>query len=130
MTEAAMIEKIVDAMIKLKGLRRRLLKWLFPELVTLANDLMKYCHETGGEGMVLVTQEQFNNLKEFARDIIMDECWDLGGTQSRDGGDVQEWAENLGFIVKKKATREEADGSGGLFDEGEARFVFAEILAE
>lgn len=68
-------------------------------------------------------------LKEFARDIIADECWDLGGSQSRDGADVQEWALKLGLIVKGKATKEQADNSGGLFEEGDEICKFAEILA-
>lgn len=69
-------------------------------------------------------------LKKFARDIIQDECWDLGGSQSRDGADVQEWAESLGLIEKRPATQEDVDTSNGLCEVGDDWYVFTDVLKE
>lgn len=80
-----------------------------------------------------VTCGVFNDndkLKQFARDIISDECWDLGGSQNRDGADVQDWAESLGLIKKGKATAEQAEASDGLFEEGDDFYTFSDILKD
>jgi hypothetical protein len=88
----------------------------------------------GNEAEVLLDVERLKTenakLKEFARDIITDECWDLGGSQSRDGVDVQDWAEKLGLIVKGKATAEQAEASNGLCEEGDDWYTFSDILKD
>jgi hypothetical protein len=69
-------------------------------------------------------------LKQFARDIIWDECWDLGGSQSRDGATVQDQAEQLGMIVKDKATSEDVEAHAGLFDLGDDIYRLADWMKE
>lgn len=71
--------------------------------------------------------EENEKLKEFARTIIKDECWDL---QTRDGGDVTCLAYKLGLLEKTPATKEQADGAEGLYDEGEPIDTFTDILKE
>jgi hypothetical protein len=73
---------------------------------------------------------QNDKLKEFARNIIMDECWDLGGTQNRDGATVQDLAERLGLIELGSATQEDADASDGLFEKGDAFYRFSDMMKE
>ena len=75
--------------------------------------------------------KEIADLKKFARCIIRDECWDLGGSQNRDGADVQDWAKTLGLIAFKGiATQEDVDTSGGLFEVGDNFYTFTDILKE
>ena len=74
--------------------------------------------------------EENKKLKKFARFIIEDECFDLGGLQSRYGGDVQGMALELGLIVQGPATREDVEAGPGSFEEGDVIFHFSDMLKE
>lgn len=68
-------------------------------------------------------------LKEFARSVIEDVCWDIGGNAlgELDGGDVQAFAERLGLIIPHVAT--EADlHEDSDFEVGDTFYEFSEIL--
>lgn len=73
-----------------------------------------------------MTNEQIENLKTFAREIIIDECWDLGGSQSRDGGSVQDLAEKLGLIEPRLATQDDVETCD--CEEGERIFQLTGFL--
>lgn len=64
-----------------------------------------------------------DNLKEFARRVIK-QMWD---NLDVDGGDVQSWAEELGLIKSRIATKEdETDYSD--FCAGDEIFEFSDVL--
>ena len=64
-------------------------------------------------------------LKEFARHIIQNECWDL---QEPDGGDTQDLAEKLGLIESFIATEQDVDIEFDEFEVGDTLFRFSIIL--
>ena len=68
-------------------------------------------------------------LKEFAREIILDECWDLGGSHSRDGAAVQDLADNLGLIELTPANDDDVD-QHEYIGVGDPIYKFSEILNE
>ena len=65
-------------------------------------------------------------LKEFARKMIEDVCWDL---LEPDGGDMQEVAEKLGLIKSTKATEEDIDEESD-FEVGDTIYKFTDILKD
>ena len=67
-----------------------------------------------------------NKLKEFARTIIVDYCWDLGDP---DGGNVQELAEKLGLIEPHVATEEDINSEFDRYEVGDTIYKFTEILS-
>ncbi len=46
--EEAVIEHIVDTLIKLKGWRRKLIMWLWPDIRDIAETLREYCWKDCG----------------------------------------------------------------------------------
>jgi len=64
-------------------------------------------------------------LKEFARQIIKDYCWNI---KDVDGGSVQDLAEKLGLIEKHIA--EDVNPEFDNYDVGDEIFIFTEILKE
>lgn len=69
---------------------------------------------------------ELDKLKEFARKIIKDECWDM---QEPDGGDTQDLAEKLSLIKPTTATAEDVDDFSD-FEVGDTIFKFTDILKE
>ena len=67
-----------------------------------------------------------NNLKEFARYVIGDQCWSLFDI---DALDVQDKAEKLGLVVSCVATEADVDKYSD-FDVGDTVYQFSEILKE
>ncbi len=65
-------------------------------------------------------------LKEFARHIICQYCWNI---DDPDGGDIQGWAEKLRLIVPHVATAEDVDDESD-FEVGDTIFKFSELLQE
>ena len=61
---------------------------------------------------------------EFARQVIMDYCWDIFVP---DGGDIQDRAVKLGLIEPKTATAEDADPERDIF-QGDTIYVFTDKL--
>ena len=70
-------------------------------------------------------QAELKNLKEFARNIIENQCWDLC---EPDGGTIQELAEKLGLIVPFIATEQDINDEFGDFEVGDTIFKFSEVL--
>jgi len=68
-----------------------------------------------------------DNLKEFARSIIKDYCWDLGDP---DGGSVQDLAEKLGLIEPHIATEADVDPEWDDYEAGDTVYKFSEILRD
>jgi len=68
-------------------------------------------------------------LKEFARSVIKEVCWDIGGTRLRelDGGNVQAFAERLGLIKRHFVTESDKDKYPDC-DVGDPIFKFSDIL--
>jgi hypothetical protein len=64
-------------------------------------------------------KEQLDAAREFARRIIQ-ASWD---GSSVDGGEVQEWAQELGLIFSRKATKADAQDYPEL-EEGYDMFEF------
>ena len=73
------------------------------------------------------TVKDINNLKEFARSIIKDYCWDLGDP---DGGSVQDLAEKLGLIEPHIATEADVDPEWDDYEAGDTVYRFSEILRD
>jgi hypothetical protein len=69
-------------------------------------------------------QAENKRLKEFARQVIMDVCWDM---HEPDGGDMQDIAEKLGLIKPTIATEDDIDDESD-FEVGDTIFKFADIL--
>ncbi len=51
-------------------------------------------------------KEKLDAAREFARRVIQ-ESWDSGGDV--DGGSIQTWAQELGLIFSRKATKADAE---------------------
>lgn len=68
--------------------------------------------------------EKLKILKEFARKIIGDYCWNLADP---DGGDIQDIAEKLGLIAPKIATEEDVHEESD-FEIGDMIYKFTDIL--
>lgn len=49
MTKEEVLNEIYEALLKPKGFRRRLLKWLFPEIIRVAEILREYFWNQGNE---------------------------------------------------------------------------------
>ena len=71
--------------------------------------------------------KDIDNLKEFARSIIKDYCWDLGDP---DGGSVQDLAEKLGLIEPHIATEADVDPEWDDYEAGDTVYKFSEILRD
>ena len=69
-------------------------------------------------------QAEIEKLKEFARKVIQDVCWDM---YVLDAGDVQEFAEKLGLIKPTTVTEEDNYPD---FEVGDIIYKFSEILKE
>jgi len=69
--------------------------------------------------------ERIKKLKTFAKDIIMEYCWNLGDP---DGGSIQDLAENLGLIEPKIATAEDVSEYSD-FEEGDTIYKFTDLLS-
>ena len=65
-----------------------------------------------------------DNLIEFARVVIQQECWAL---DPLDGCEIQDFAERLGFIAKHTVTAEGVDDD---FEVGDTIYKFTDVLAE
>ena len=79
--------------------------------------------------IVLDERAENNQLKDFARPVIRQECWSLF---PQDGGDLQRLAEELGLIVSDVATQEDVDNAlyEGYYEVGDDMRKFAKILEE
>jgi len=120
--------------------------------LTAENKKLKRPMKSAGfkaEGMMAVGQELINRdrqrdelisenenlfaenkiLKEFARSVIKEVCWDLGGTRLRelDGGNVQAFAARLGLIKRHTITEADKDKYPDR-DVSDPIFKFSEIL--
>lgn len=76
-------------------------------------------------------RDENERLKKFARPVIEQECWSIF---DQDGGDIEEWAEKSGLIIRHTVTEkdivvhitdEEYD-----YDVGDTLFVFSDVLKE
>ncbi len=77
-------------------------------------------------GCPFCLQAENKRLKEFARHIIRQYCWDM---LEPDGGDIQEWAEKLGLLVPHAATKDDIDDESD-YGVGDTIFKFSELLQE
>ncbi len=69
-------------------------------------------------------KEKNKRLREFARPVIRQYCWNM---LELDGGDIQEWAEKLGLIVPHTATEDDVDDESD-FEVGYPIFIFSDTL--
>jgi len=63
-------------------------------------------------------------LKEFARKVIEQECWDIF---ELDRGEIQDWAEKAGLIKLCIATEADIDDDSD-FDVGDTIYKFTEMM--
>ena len=66
-------------------------------------------------------------LKEFARVIIREYCWNFG---EPDGCTIQDLAENLGLIEPHIATEKDVDAESDDYEVGDTIFKFTDILKD
>ena len=65
-------------------------------------------------------------LKEFARSVIRQECWEI---EPLDGADIQELAERLELIMPCIATEADVDEESD-YEVGDIIYKFSETLKE
>lgn len=70
-------------------------------------------------------QADNERLREFAREIIKDYCWNLG---EPDGGAIQDLAEKLGLIEPHIATTEDVNVEFDHFGVGDTIYKFMAVL--
>ena len=71
-----------------------------------------------------MNEQEIENLKEFARSVIRQECWAI---EPLDGAEIQELAERLGLIVPHIATEVDEDCDWEI---GDTIYKFSKILQE
>lgn len=74
-----------------------------------------------------MAKTELEKLKDFAREIIKDYCWNLGDP---DGGSIQDLAEKLGLIGPQIATEEDIDSEFSYHEVGDTIYKFTDILVE
>jgi hypothetical protein len=81
------------------------------------------------DGLCPICLQQDNEkLKKFARRIIANECW---GTWGMDGGEIQDFAEELGLIAPYIITEEDVKtGEYPDYEAGDRYYKLTEILGD
>lgn len=74
-----------------------------------------------------MNDKDVEKLKEFARNIIQDYCWNFGDP---DGGSIQDLAETLELIEPHIITKKEAELEWEDYEVGDTLFKFTSILGE
>ena len=96
------------------------------DLVVVACNALFYARVQKAHFTMANLKAENDKLKEFARTVIKNCCWDI---QDPDGGDIQELAEKLGLIQPTTATEEDINELSD-FEVGDEIFKFTDILKE
>jgi len=80
----------------------------------------------GLQSRIKQIQAEFEPIKEFARKVIKEVCWDL---IELDGGSYQELAEKIGLIQEHTVTENEVDEESD-FEVGDIIYKFTDILQD
>ena len=75
--------------------------------------------------IIRLLQAENKRLAEFAREIILEYCWNLSNPE---GGSIQDLAEKLNLIEPHIATAEDVDDDFSDFGIGDTIYKFTPIL--
>ncbi len=78
------------------------------------------------QARIATLEGEAKNLKEFARQVIKDTCWNQ--LDDFDGCEVQDLAENLGLIEPCIVTEEDVDDEFDDYEVGDTIYKFSEAL--